>query len=204
MSLLLTQLGGAVPITGTGASIQAAQTSTAAGAITVSGSAAGTQGAQTSTASGGITVTGSGAGTQGAQTSTASGTITVSGSSANTETAQVSVAAGEVIEGITGTSANVQAAQTSSASGSIQVATAGGVKKVKASRVNWIPWHGQQSWPSVEGTSRNFARAASSKASGLSGHIGSGNSKAMPARTNALGYVGYEADELAMVLVVTE
>ena len=85
------------------------------------GTSATTNAADTSSASGTTTVTGSSAKTNANDTSSASGTTTVTGTSAKTNADDTSSASGAVGSNVTGTSATTNAADTSAASGTTTV-----------------------------------------------------------------------------------
>lgn len=85
------------------------------------GTSATTNAADTSSASGTTTVTGSSANTNANDTSSASGTTTVTGTSAKTNADDTSSASGAVGSNVTGTSATTNAADTSAASGTTTV-----------------------------------------------------------------------------------
>jgi len=119
MSLLLL-FGGVAPtsVTGTSATTNANDTSTASGTVTIVGSSATTNAADTSSASGKVTIVGASATANANDTSTASGTVTstVTGTSTTTNANDTSSATGTVT--IVGTSATTNANDTSTASGS--------------------------------------------------------------------------------------
>lgn len=110
-------------VTGTLATTNAADSSSASGTITVAGSAATTNAADTSSASGAVTVAGSSATVNANDASSASGTVSASGitgTSATVNAADTSSAAGAVT--VSGSASTLNAADTSSASGQVTVA----------------------------------------------------------------------------------
>lgn len=119
MSLLLL-FGGVAPtgVTGSSATTNANDTSSASGTVTIVGTSATTNTADNSTAAGKVTIVGSSATTNANDTSTASGTVTntVTGTSTTTNANDTSSATGTVT--IVGTSATTNANDTSTASGS--------------------------------------------------------------------------------------
>jgi hypothetical protein len=108
---------GSSSVTGTSATTEADDTSTATGIETFTGTSATTEAADTSTASGTETFTGTAAATEADDTSTATGTETLTGTAAVTEADDTSTATGT--ETITGTAAVDEAADTSTASGTV-------------------------------------------------------------------------------------
>lgn len=120
--LLLEDAASGTP-TGTSATTNAADTSSASGTTTVVGTSARTNANDTSTASGTTTVVGTSATTNAADTSSASGTVGggagVSGTSATTNANDTSSASGTTT--VVGTSATTNAADTSTASGTTTV-----------------------------------------------------------------------------------
>lgn len=109
-------------VTGTSATTNANDSSSASGAVTVSGSSATTNAADTSSASGTVTVTGTSATTNANDASSASGEVSaasITGTSATTNAADASSAAGLVTT--LGTSAAVNADDASSATGKVAV-----------------------------------------------------------------------------------
>lgn len=118
MSLLLL-FGGVAPtgVTGTSATTNANDTSSASGKVTIVGTSATTNAADSSTAAGKVTIAASSATTNANDTASASGTVTntVTGSSATTNANDTTSTVGTVT--ITGVSATTNANDTSSASG---------------------------------------------------------------------------------------
>lgn len=106
-------------ITGTSATTNANDTSTASGSPVIVGTLAKTNANDTSTASGTTTITGTLAKTNANDTSTASGTTTVSGSLAKTNANDTSSASGTT--SIVGTSTAINANDTSSSAGTTKI-----------------------------------------------------------------------------------
>jgi hypothetical protein len=103
--------------TGTSATTNAADTSSAAGTTTILGTSARTNARDTSSASGTTTIVGTSARTNAADTSTATGKTTIVGTSARTNAADTTSASGKTT--VTGTSATTNARDTSAASGTV-------------------------------------------------------------------------------------
>jgi hypothetical protein len=109
--------------TGSAASTQAANTSSASGSVSFSGSAASTQAANTSSGTGGVRVSGAAASSQAANSGAASGSVLASGSAASAQAGNAASASGGV--SVSGAASSAQAANTSSASGSVTLSGAG-------------------------------------------------------------------------------
>lgn len=122
-ALIMIPLAAASGSTGTSATTNAADTSSASGTTTVRGTSTTTNAADTSTASGTTTVRGTSTTTNAADTSAATGTTTVIGSSANSNNADTSNASGSPVSN--GSSATTNAPDVSAASGSIGSAVSG-------------------------------------------------------------------------------
>lgn len=131
----------------------------------VSGTSATTNANDTSSASGTTTVTGTSATTNAADTSSASGTTTVVGTSATTNAADTSSASGSVGGGVSGTSATTNANDTSSASGTTTVVGTSATTNSNDS-VSAAGWAG-----SVSGTSATTNANDTASASGSGGTV---------------------------------
>jgi len=114
---------GTTTVTGTSATTNANDTSTASGTTTVVGTSATTNANDTSNASGavGVAITGTSATTNANDTSAASGTTTVTGTSTTTNANDAGAASGTTT--VTGTSATTNANDTATASGVAGAAT---------------------------------------------------------------------------------
>lgn len=122
---LFTTATAAIPVTGTGASAQAAQTSSGSGTVLnpVSGTGASAQAAQTSNGVAKETISATGAAVQAAQTASGTGNETIGVTGTAVQSAQTVAATGHETLGSSGTS--VQAAQTVAASGTESIGANG-------------------------------------------------------------------------------
>lgn len=115
--------------TGTGASTQAANTTSGSGTVSISGSGASTQAKNTTAGSGTTGISGSGADTQAKNTTTASGTLGISGSSAITELKDTSAGTGTVA--ISGSSAVTELKDTTAGTGAVGISGSGASTQAK-------------------------------------------------------------------------
>jgi hypothetical protein len=122
--------GGAAGVTGTSATTNANDTSSASGTTTIVGTSATTNANDTSSASGTTKILGTSATTNANDTSSASGTTKILGASATTNANDTSAASGTTK--VVGTSATTNANDTSSASGSVGSSVSGTVAYTNA------------------------------------------------------------------------
>jgi hypothetical protein len=120
---------GTVGITGSGAGTQAKDTAAATGTVSVSGAAASTQAPDSAAATGAVGISGTGAVTEGKDVSTGTGAVAVSGSAALTEGKDVSTATGAV--GVSGAGSATQAKDNAAATGAVGVAGLGSASQAK-------------------------------------------------------------------------
>jgi len=112
---------GTTTITGTSTTTNASDTSTASGTTTVTGTSTTTNANDTSTATGSPVIVGTSATTNANDTSAASGSPVVAGTSATTNADDTATAAGSVGSAVSGTSTTTNANDTSAAAGTTTI-----------------------------------------------------------------------------------
>jgi len=178
---------GAVSISGSAASTQAKNTSVVVGAVAISGTAAANQASNTASGSGLVLVSGSGASTQQKNASAASGSASISGSSASTQAPNVSSASGAIGNVSQGSGASTQAANVSSASGGVVVAGSGASVQGKnvSLTVGTVAVSG--SAPSIQAANSDSASGAAA-VSGSASAVQLSNASAASGQTTAPSY----------------
>jgi hypothetical protein len=109
--------------TGTGASIEDADTTAASGTVAVAGTGASTETANTTTGSGAASVSASGASTEGTDATAGTGAASVSATGASVEGADTTTATGAV--NVTGSGSSTEGIDTASGAGTVAVAASG-------------------------------------------------------------------------------
>lgn len=171
-------------VTGTGASTQSANASSASGAVVASGSASSTQAKNTSVVVGTVAVSGAAASNQASNTASTTGLVLISGSSSSTQQKNAGAASGAVA--ISGSSSRTQAPNVSSASGAIGNVSQGSGASTQAANASAASGGVLIVGPASSTQGKNVA--AASGASVVSGSASSVQSANVSAASGSVGF----------------